>query len=519
MRIKSNFVLGFLLVFIVAIFSSWALTFQECGEISFLDPTCNDFLTGIGENSDVLTISSSISGVVETYPLSGSETLFDIYNGPLSSFLSSDYCSRFGGGFYSFSTGNTQINLEWYRSNFVKGTYSSDLGYCYSTTDLIERGFVPRSWVGHNLLLYCNEGNEVFSSSSSFSNGDVRVAKLGLIDDLNVYKSCILKNLDFDSKNTVFFGYTRGNQDLQASGTFDESDFSFFGNTVKQELANLGYVAKYNPKSSFFYIQDENIASDYYPLTSVFGDYLGVNDILKSNLLYARSIGGFQNIYGYNVGSNYFVSVDQNNPDLEFVSQICDLGLAKYGATVICNGNSIAVSNFGDNQKAFSLIKNLVSNLEVPKISPNSIVLGSFDTLVSRCFEDGGNPTFMGGSEGVVCRFTDVLCPLGWTLAGYTTTKTSYARDGPEGSYATTAFKEGPGPRGEFITGACFTGAHSFSKTLNVEECLPVSYGQSSSKSSGGLSGGGSTSWFNVQSSPSTPTRAKVLEVGCRLNS
>lgn len=118
-----------------------------------------------------------------------------------NSFTSEPFC-KFGG----------QYMINVYNDPIYAGVYdnTNKLYYCKTTQDLINHMKIPSSWQNDNLVLYCNDGSNIYNPEF---NLDLFTNKI------NTYKMCILKNLNKDSDNTLIFGYDAGNKLIDSSAT------------------------------------------------------------------------------------------------------------------------------------------------------------------------------------------------------------------------------------------------------------------------------------------------------------
>lgn len=148
-----------------------------------------------------------------SYPSSGqSNTIiedryddFD-YNALNSYFDSKQPYCKFGG----------QYRINVYNNPVYAGVYDNTikLYYCKTTEDLIKHINIPTSWQNDNLVLYCNDGNNIYDPEF---NVDFLTSKV------NTYKICVLKNLNLDSQNSIIYGFEAGNKliDSYASNYFN----------------------------------------------------------------------------------------------------------------------------------------------------------------------------------------------------------------------------------------------------------------------------------------------------------
>lgn len=158
-----------------------------------------------------------VESSVGSYPSSGqSNTIiedkyktFD-YNAQNSYFDSEEPYCKFGG----------QYNINVYNNPDYAGVYdrTTKLYYCKTTQDLIKKIKIPQSWANKDLILYCNDGSNIYDPEF---NIDFLTSKV------NTYKLCILKNLDLESENTIIYGFEAGNK------LIDSYSSNYFNPTTK----------------------------------------------------------------------------------------------------------------------------------------------------------------------------------------------------------------------------------------------------------------------------------------------
>lgn len=129
--------------------------------------------------------------------------------------------------------GNYDYTLHSYSRRGETYDYDETLFYCSTTKDLIESAKMPSSWNQNNLVLYCNDGN------------DINFGKVNLdfiTSKMDVYKLCTLKNLDLKDNNTIIFGYEVGNRIIESESNFTFYDNLNFSNISYPVLIDLNYT-------------------------------------------------------------------------------------------------------------------------------------------------------------------------------------------------------------------------------------------------------------------------------------
>ena len=429
--------------------------------------------------SGTLTIDNTVIGTITSNNYNGASTVLELEQNRIRG-LDEDLCKQYGSGMYSFSA--DLVNLEW-NGAFKQGSYGNDFVYCKTTTDLINFGAIPRTWVNDNLILYCNEGREIFNSNE---NPD-----LDIISNLNVYKACIVKNLDLVEHNTIIFGLYSGNPIKNPSPYTNKDNVPLFINALtKVTQKGISLDTKYHTDSSFFYMSTFT-ETDFYPLNYVF--QVNKYGVEESRVFIAKSFNGEKVAYGFDDSSDFTIKLSTN--DAGELQGLCQLTLSRYSNQLDCGSNYISISR-ADDITSFNLVKNIIFELEHSQGTSQDV---SSNQISSNCLSLGGTPYYENGD--FVCRYSKSSCPSGSTV--YTSTQGNFGID------------EKPAPEGwedRMLQGACFTGLHSFSKTTSVESCDAVSYGEQCwyTKKSLGLK----KECGKVQTS--TKYDAQIVEVGCR---
>lgn len=176
-----------------------------------------------------------------------------------TSFTTEPYC-KFGG----------QYKINVYNNPIYAGVYdrTMKLYYCKTTQDLINHMKIPSSWQNDDLILYCNDGSNIYNPDF---NLDFLTSKV------NTYKLCILKNLNKVSDNTLIFGYDAGNKliDSSAVNRFDMNTktgpivANLNRNSSEQDLGST-----LTSKTIFFYVPYVNVCirEEYLCTNSVYGE-------------------------------------------------------------------------------------------------------------------------------------------------------------------------------------------------------------------------------------------------------
>lgn len=101
------------------------------------------------------------------------------------------------------------------------------LYYCKTTKDIIEKIKIPESWSQNaNLTLYCNDGGSIKAQKYNFDF---------ITSSTNTYKTCVLKNMDLESNNTIIYGFDVGNR-LVDKDMNNIYDFNAKTGSVLQDL-------------------------------------------------------------------------------------------------------------------------------------------------------------------------------------------------------------------------------------------------------------------------------------------
>ncbi len=97
----------------------------------------------------------------------------------------------------------TEYHVDGCDAYYIVQKIPEDLFYCKTTKDLFNQIQIPKTWENDEIIVYCNEG---LNSNFKMLNIDFLTTKL------DTYNSCIIKNLDLKSKNTIIYGFEKGNQ-------------------------------------------------------------------------------------------------------------------------------------------------------------------------------------------------------------------------------------------------------------------------------------------------------------------
>ena len=151
-------------------------------------------------------------------------TFDDYYNNYLSKYESNDiflykppYCI----------IGGPYISYEYYQCmNTGEHAAFKILYYCRSTLDLLKKVMIPDEWVNDHLIIYCGDGSDIYNSFETF---DIYLGGR----NLNIYKGCIVKNLDKNQNNTILMGYDVGNPFVDSNKTW------YFNYSEMNRLANI----------------------------------------------------------------------------------------------------------------------------------------------------------------------------------------------------------------------------------------------------------------------------------------
>ena len=264
--------------------------------------------------------------------------------------------------------------------------------YCKTTQDLINEIKIPESWKNDNLTLYCNDGNSI----------NIKKQNLDFLtsDISNLYKGCILKNLDLNENNTIFYGLEVGNSSI-------DSNPMYFFNTRNMNALTFEMKIKENiTKDNITYIKYDNNYSLIYNITErafLFSKIneipkLGINDVFTNKpdigisriALFrkysdGRKIFGYEDAIKFNVNNPitkqdirpvYHILFNNNFPNTE---NLCLDSLGYYGARkmfssnpnsdqkVICGKNTILINTGAIDSKnkkdSLTLFKNIILNI------------------------------------------------------------------------------------------------------------------------------------------------------------
>lgn len=265
----------------------------------------------------------------------------------------------------------------------------SNLYYCKTTSDLLSEIRIPSSWQNSNLILYCNDGGFI-----NFENLNFEV----YTSQANIYKGCVLRNLDLNDRNVIFYGFESGNINLdKVVSTFDGEEgvstqivrnlnfVSEVNSNVYQfsDNSNSNYYLNFNPSNSFFHLSEFQ-GELTVPLLNIFNI---PNDFGASRVANFRSFSNGRKAYGYenslasrtdsNFGNSVYKIVFTN---FAFFQNDCHTTLASYGAkikdnlgvadTVVCpSTNEILINSRGTDSVygrgvGYNLFKNIILDLE-----------------------------------------------------------------------------------------------------------------------------------------------------------
>lgn len=279
------------------------------------------------------------------------------------------YC-RYGG----------QYKYNLYNNPEHGGIYNqtNNLYYCKTTLDLINQIKIPLLWQNNNLVLYCNDGDLINFKNQ---NLDFLTSVIG-----GLYKGCIVKNLDLNDNNTIFYGLTVGDYRVDSDKTYK---FDPKNNVFSDDITNNDYLVNYNNNnnSDMYIIKNfkENLDT---PITNIFSNIPNNFGISRISL-FRKYKNSNREIYGYETAAkiaqknakNIIKSVYKINfKNFNYINKICLSSLSYYKAKiltsypinpndeVICNNNQIIInSNVIDKDKpaktSLKLFKNIILNL------------------------------------------------------------------------------------------------------------------------------------------------------------
>jgi hypothetical protein len=265
------------------------------------------------------------------------------------------------------------------------------LFHCDNTKDLLTQIKIPQSWKDSDLYVYCNDGSRInfFKSNPDF-----------LTSRYNIYKACIIKNLNLNENNTIFYAKEVGNEVVD-----DSADYFFDTQNSTDFVSNLNYMGndgdyfKYNDSTFTYYLKYDSI-NNIFTITKGIKMDLNYNldlpeEIEDTRVFVMRKLNG-KNIYGYEKP----LKLDNNNYDSHEISPVyyikfdnyfgfsknlCKKSLGMYGLSdypsmgladkVYCDNNLIKINSkafemdYVDSEivkarvKAFDLFKNIILNL------------------------------------------------------------------------------------------------------------------------------------------------------------
>jgi len=172
------------------------------------------------------------------------------------------------------------------------GTHTSNditLYYCKTTKDLLDMITIPDTWDEDELLIYCNDGNQINYRSNNFEIFTNR---------LNAYKVCILKNLNMTENNTVIYGFEVGNNIID-----DRGDQLFNHTTNSSPITlNLEYVGGDSPQTKTY---------KYLTYKSV--EKTGYDENSYTRYTYTETTAVTKSITGIDQYYNEYVDTNNNN--------------------------------------------------------------------------------------------------------------------------------------------------------------------------------------------------------------
>lgn len=102
---------------------------------------------------------------------------------------------------------------------------------CRGTRDILDVAFMPDLWSDDDVILYCNNGVRIGSSSQNFGF---------LLSKANTYKLCVLKNLNISKENsTIVFGLDVGNFKLDVGEDPEKNSIFDFNTKTGSVIDNL----------------------------------------------------------------------------------------------------------------------------------------------------------------------------------------------------------------------------------------------------------------------------------------
>ena len=139
-------------------------------------------------------------------------------------------------------------------SDYGLGTSNNDYNayYCKTIEDLINLIKIPNSWALDDLLVYCNDGSNINSKSNNFDE---------LMTQMNIYKACVVKNLDLKENNSILYGFEVGNKIVDSDSAY------FYDNNT-----NIGPIITEEFDSVEIFSESTTIVEE--PLTSISIDYI-----------------------------------------------------------------------------------------------------------------------------------------------------------------------------------------------------------------------------------------------------
>lgn len=271
-----------------------------------------------------------------------------------------------------------------------------DLFYCKTTKDLINKITIPQTWQDNSLILYCNNGQD---TTFNGINKDIELAS-----SLNLYKACILKNLDLEQDNTILYALEVGNSVIDSNSRFyynknSEPQFLNYLNkptnqedlssTPNQEIivknTNKKLYLNYDEQDSFYSLSPFALDTEIITINSL----INLDTVENINSARAFLIKKIEDniLFGYDVPANLLV--DTNKIDSMYIidfsnfqkyeQKFCLNSLKKYSTLnsnqitginipVICTENKKIILNENklDSQygtyTSFNIFKNLILN-------------------------------------------------------------------------------------------------------------------------------------------------------------
>jgi hypothetical protein len=342
-------------------------------------------------NSDLICkIGGDYKVQVYSYPYHAEE------KGPQTRKVTVNNCSEVPPGYSCIEIKRFGITFKTYYEVTTppKFNETTTLFHCKTNSEIIRELKIPLIWKLDKLLLYCNDGYNIYDPNF---NIDILTTKL------NLYKVCILKNLDLKDNNTIIYGFEVGNSVID-----DNKKYYFDTNNNTDILNSLSLISKPTSSEPYFTYEDKNNKKYYLKynnISKMYTFYQGIkpplsfmsrnvistyilpyflNTYLSKNII-AR-IDGNNLVVGYDLPLNQINSNFKNDinpvyiikfsPTYGFTKEVCLKGLAKYNATletlsqttkvqcmdneVLINGNPLALGKI----KAYKLFMDIILNFK-----------------------------------------------------------------------------------------------------------------------------------------------------------